>query len=369
MRAARLTAAICAALVVCSVTGLGASARADAANPKLGVISVKSPTDAQLARMGRAGLDVYRLNLYWPAIQPFGADSFHWNEAWLQPFDDQVCKAAKNGIRILPTVFGSPRWANGNKSPETPPLPAYLDEFSAFMAAAAARYGNGGTIWSDANGPCAGVTPMPITVWQIWNEPNLNYFWSPGPNAAAYAKLLAAANDGLASSGAQVMMAGLSPRPRPAFGTRPIPYLSALYANGVKPHFDVMAVHPYDLNPSNAFDQIDDLRAKMKTSGDGDKPLWITEIGWASAGPKTGLTVKPAVQARYLETMWKTARNSPGRRIKGMIWFSFRDVPYFEVTPPAPADGWTYHSGLFTSSGAPKPAWFTLARLAGGNPY
>lgn len=358
--------ALAACLVACSLAVTACAKAAD--SPALGVISIEQPTSAEFDRMGTAGLDVYRVNLYWPIVQHYSADSFDWNGTPGARYDDLVCNAARNGIRILPTVFGSPSWANGGKAPEFPPTAAHRDEFGAFLAAAEARYGPEGTIWTDPESPCHGLTPIPITTWQIWNEPNLKYFWAPKPNADGYKTMLAEAHRTLDPLGADVMLAGLSPRPRPRFGTWPTTYLNDLYKAGAKPYFDLMAAHPYDLKPSGIVKQIKALREVMGKYGDADRDLWITEFGWASGGPKTTLTVKPGVQASYLRASYRIAEDRQDLGIMGLIWYSFRDVPFKEVSPPATRDGWIYHSGLLTSKGIAKPAWKTLAILAGGSP-
>ena len=355
-------------LTSCLLAGsLGSTATALAApEPDLGVISIKEPDSAEFDRMGAAGLDVYRVNLSWSAVQHFSPDGFDWNGFEGARYDDVVCNAARNGIQILPTVFGAPAWANGGGPPEKPPLVQYRDEFGAFIAAAAARYGPGGTIWTDPASPCQGLTPLPITTWQIWNEPNLKYFWAPKPNAAGYREMLAAAHDALDPLGGKVMLAGLSPRPQPKFGIWPTEYLNDLYKAGAKPYFDLMAAHTYDLKPSGIATQVTALRKAMGKYRDSAKDLWVTEFGWASGGPKTSLTVKPSLQAAYLAASYKIAKTQTKLGIKGLIWYALRDVPFREASPPAARDGWIFHSGLLTSKGAAKPAWVTMARLAGG---
>jgi len=338
-----------------------------AEDPDLGVIAIEQPTSAGFDRMGRAGLDVYRVNLSWSVVQHYSSEIYDWNGTPGARYDNLVCSAARNGIEVLPTVFGAPGWANGGKSPEKPPTAAFRDEFGDFIAAAAARYGVGGTIWSDPASPCAGLTPVPITRWQIWNEPNLKYFWAPKPNAAGYRAMLTAAHRALEPSGGQVMLAGLSPRPQPGFGVGPTTYLEILYRSGAKPYFDLMAAHPYDFKPSGVTAQVKALRKVMRKFADGRKRMWITEIGWASGGPKSTLTVKPSLQAAYLESTFRIAKTQTDLGIDGLIWYSLRDVPFREVSPPASRDGWIYHSGLLTSKGVAKPAWNTLARLAGGS--
>lgn len=370
MTPTRILIRIPALLAILFACMLQASATATAADePELGVVAIKQPRAADFDRMGTANLDVYRMNLYWAVVQHYSADYFDWNGTQGAKYDDMVCNAARNGIEILPTVFGSPSWANGGKSPERPPTVQHRDEFGDFIAAAAARYGPGGSIWTEPDSPCSGLTPVPIVKWQIWNEPNLEYFWSPKPNAAGYKAMLVAAHRALEPSGGQVMLAGLSPRPQPMFGIWPTEFLRDLYRSGARPFFDLMSAHPYDLKPSGVANQVRALRKVMRSYGDRGKSLWVTEVGWATGGPKSTLTVKPGLQAAYLAGTYQVAKKEAGLGIEGLIWYSLRDVPFREASPPGRRDGWIYHSGLFTSKGVAKPAWKTLAKLAGGSPF
>jgi hypothetical protein len=53
-----------------------------------------------------------------------------------------------------------------------------------------------------------------------------------------------------------------------------------------------------------------DLREIMEAHSDGDKPIWVTELGWTTAGVGEGswLTVTPQQQADYLTGAWRRAR-------------------------------------------------------------
>ena len=88
--------------------------------------------------------------------------------------------------------------------------------------------------------------------------------------------------------------------------------------------------------------------------------IWITEVGWASSGQRTTLTVKPRVQARYLRQMFSLAARGRKRyRMAGVIWYSFRDQS---------SRAWLFRTGLLKASGKAKPSWKSFVRFTGGRP-
>jgi hypothetical protein len=98
----------------------------------------------------------------------------------------------------------------------------------------------------------------------------------------------------------------------------------------------------------------------MRKHKDRKKPIWITEIGWATSGQRTPLTVKPKRQAKYLRQTFKLASKTRKRRhIESVVWFSFKDEQ---------PRTWIYRTGLFTVSNKPKPSWKSFVRLTGGRP-
>jgi hypothetical protein len=93
--------------------------------------------------------------------------------------------------------------------------------------------------------------------------------------------------------------------------------------------------------------------------GDAEKPIWITEVGWASGGQPSGLTVGPDRQADYLrQTFELAAENQEKLGLEGVIWYSLNDTP---------GPLWPGHCGLFRLDGSPKPAWEAFAQVAGGS--
>jgi hypothetical protein len=316
-----------------------------------GVAPFDDPTQAEFNRMGDGRVGTLRTNFLWPAVQALGPIYFDWSR-----YDTLVGRAAENGIRVLPTVYGSPGWAA--KKSRFPPNPQHVDEFEEFMRQAAERYGPGGTFWT--------LNPLlpetPIIDWQIWNEVNSPIFWLPRPNAKQYKPILAAAERAIhdVNPDSRIVLAGLFPTPMVKHGVFMDAYLRQLYRIRGRSLFDAMAVHPYALTPRQALETVDEARAVLRRHGDAQKPIWITEVGWASSGLHTPLTVGAKTQARYLtQTFRKAARSRIRRRIAGVIWFSFKDQR---------PRHWSYRTGLFTRAGKAKPSWKAFVRATGGSP-
>src|SRR4051794_17376240 len=107
-----------------------------------GVITANDPDATEIARMGAGKVGTLRINFVWGAVQPTAGSSFDWSH-----YDTIIGAAAEQGIRVLPTVYSSPSWAA--KKSNYPPSKPHMNEFRAFVQAAAARYGANGTFWTE----------------------------------------------------------------------------------------------------------------------------------------------------------------------------------------------------------------------------
>ena len=127
-----------------------------------------------------------------------------------------------------------------------------------------------------------GIPKLPITLWQVWNEPNSPLFWKPKPDPGGYAELLRGFDSTVerADPNAQSCSAASSPRRGAASPWR----LHGGALPGPSGHFDAAAIHPYAANPQNALASTADLRDVMDRSGDAETAIWISEVGWASGG-------------------------------------------------------------------------------------
>ena len=343
-----MAAAVAAALLL-----LAAASSATAAAPRqfYGVVAAEPlPDEQELEVLGRGNVGLLRVNLAWGSVQPAADAPYDWSH-----YDALIGAAARNGIRVLPTVYSSPTWLTG--SPETPPVGSELGRFQFFVEEAVRRYGPSGTFWSQNP-----LTPrLPIQHWQAWNEPNSPTFWRPRPKPKAYVALLRAFESAVhgVDPGAQILLGGLFLTPRIKNGIFLEKYLPALYRNGARGLFDAVALHPYSPTPRRALEAIREVRRLMADFKDRKKQLWITEIGWATGGQRTPLTVSAGRQAKYLRQIFKIAAANRGRfKLGGVTWYSLRDIP---------GKVWLNHTGLFTEGFGTKPSWNAFIRLTGGS--
>jgi hypothetical protein len=137
--------------------------------------------------------------------------------------------------------------------------------------------------------------------WEVWNEQNLEGFWREKPDPTNYAKLLIATYQEIKRIDPEltVLVGG--------YAGIPWDFIEGVYAAGGGPFFDVMNVHPYRYparpGPGKLFEDIERLRGIMAANGDGEKPIWITEIGWpthadpANTGNLMGGIVRSGLKA------------------------------------------------------------------------
>ena len=361
------------AIAAIAAMALTAAAAAGAAVPKTfyGIVPQASLTDADFERMEEGRVGTLRFELYWAGVdRTAAADDYNWSGP-----DATVANAASHGVQPLPFVYSTPTWvANGldgfncgdaTCAPYAPKSRAALDAWSAFLGEAVRRYGPGGEFW--AENPT--IPQMPIRNWQLLNEQNSPTFYKPKPNVKAYAKVLAAGHDAIAAEdpGAKVVLGGMFQTPLQ--GRKPAieawNYLEKLYkVKGAKKSFDGVAAHPYASKMKTVIDVIELFRDEMKDARDKQTGLWITELGWASGGPKHPLNRGKSGQAQRLKEAFKYFKRKRGKlHVQTVNWYSWRDNPDSGVGLCT----WCPDSGLFTQSLAPKPSWDAFTKFTGGN--
>ena len=288
-------------------------------------------------------------------------------------YDAAVTAASQRGVRVVFSIFGTPWWANGgqpqNKAPQN------FKRLREFAYAAAFRY-------SGRYRRPDGVILPRVSLWTAWNEPNLPLGLKPQwrkiqgrwviQSARDYARICNAVYEGVHLTllrGQKVACGVTSPRGNNAPATKrpstsPIGFLRAAKAAGLRT-MDAYAHHPYagdpkykpSAKPRNpraiTLANIDKLIDEV-TILYGEKPIWITEYGYETSPPDRVFGVTWDRQAQYMREAYGIARRNP--RIDMMLWFLVRD----EGRPT----GW--QSGLVSSAGRRKPAFFEFQRLAEG---
>jgi hypothetical protein len=234
--------------------------------------------DSQWDLMASSGVESARVVFSWAAAQPGLRGPFRFEAT-----DRLVARAAKHRIQLLPTVFEAPAWAMLDPSRRNSP-PRYVSDYAAYLRALVERYGPRGSFWPSR----PDVPRRPIREWQIWNEPDLTFYWNvPSDWTAAwprgYVKLLKAAHRAIKSRDrrAKVVLAGLS--------NKPWVQLRRLYRLKARRLFDVVAIHPYNSGPKDAMVAIKTVRGVMRRRRDRRKPIWVTELGWPAARGKLSI--------------------------------------------------------------------------------
>jgi hypothetical protein len=313
-----------------------------------------------LNKMKGAGTGLLRKVFDWKEIE---TSPGHYN---LGAYDHFVLRAAAYKIKILPILFNPPSFrARGHGGHGTWP-PAHNSDMADFAKVLVRRYGRHGTLWSSN----PSVPRRVITSWQIWNEPSLKVYWLPHTSARQYVRMLRVVGRAIESVDgrrAEIVTAGIPPSKLSS--AVPIRrYIRQLYRAKAKRYFDTFALNSYARNGRELKGLLRMVRGLMNRAHDRRARLWITELGWATSGPRHRFNVGSRGQARRISQAFRVIRKLRRRyRLRGVVYYTWKDQ-----TPYAPdfRDQWGLHTGLRKLDGSPKRGFFTfkksVRKLRGG---
>jgi hypothetical protein len=332
-------------------------------------VSFRFSPDSQtnIAAAASTGASIIHTTANWSTIAPTRpADATNGDDPAyrLTDIDDLVANASRAGMRVMINITGAPKWANGGHTPNY--LPKSTSTFATFARMLATRY-NG------HNGHGS------VTLWSVWNEPNLQQFLYPQYSGKT---IVSPAHYGALFKVAYAAIKGASPLSKVAVGetsaqgrdknlkgvsqtVSPGTFAKLLAkVKGLK--FDAWAHHPYPTSPSAkplekvkypnvTLSTLPTFEKDLKTYFHHAVPIWITEYGHETKpGEPHGVTT--AQQAAYAKQALTIARNDPN--VQMFIWFTFRDN-----------SGNPWQSGVENTNGSHKPsfaAFSALARLING---
>jgi len=168
------------AATLAAAAGLAVPAATASSNMKVGIYDEGATFFDDQAKVFGAyrslGTQVLRVNLYWGGklgvakYRPFdGSDPRDAGYNWAL-YDRVVQYAGAYKLKVLFSITGTPRWANGGQSSNRPPK--NFQDLYKFAYAAAARY-SGSYTGTD------GRTLPAVRLWAAWNEPNNPVFLRP----------------------------------------------------------------------------------------------------------------------------------------------------------------------------------------------
>jgi len=310
-----------------------------------------------------------RFFVSWAAAQP-QQGAYDPGSAYMKGVASAVSLARQNGLRVMITFQGVPKWASdrrywswestGGYKPHvamstTPGLPA----FGAFSHAIATQFHG------------------QVYAYECWNEPNLylDLFPQSTPQdknfgAHLYVKMLRRFSAGIRAgdTAALVVAGGTSPRgsfTSHRYATPPQRFAAVIKAAGVSSLFYAYSHHPYVPGASprlwpeaaprdpNTTVNLQNLGRLLKLFP--KKPFFLTEYGYQTAACQSfsGQHVNQITQASYLKRAYAYAARYP--QVKMLMWFLLKDHK-----PQDPYQG--FYTGLRTAEGTAKRAWYAFAR-------
>jgi hypothetical protein len=300
-----------------------------------------------LADQKAVGGEVIRQIFDWSRIEP-SRGSYDW-----APYDSFMTSTSQAGMDVLATVGWPAAWASRCPSDSNPwacPPMSYAD-FGRFVAALIGRYGAEGSFWTAH----PSLPKRPIQSWQLWNEPNLRGLWGRAPNAAEYSEMLKAVAPHIraADPGAEIVSAGV-PNSYLSGAVPMTAYLEGMYAAGAQGSFDTLGLHIYCETPACSIGLVERARSIMNAHGDESAPIWVTEMGWASAGKASRFVTDLEGQAANLgELMGELVARHEELGVRGLVQYAWHDLsPQTNST-----DSQWNHVGLTYLDYTHKPAW------------
>lgn len=329
------------------------------------------PTDqaATLSRLRQAGVRYVREDFHWNLVEATpGRDD--WSR-----YDRLIRETAKQGISVIAIPNAPPSWATASSATAPVSNPA-LAAFASFVRRAVARYGSTGTFWADN----PGVPKVPVTIWDIWNEPWGSWGWKPAlPDGGAYARMFKAVVKGARNADPEARFMAEVETFANGHAT-PTSFIHAMFdaVPDLASYMDMVSHHPYPEHspptqcrrrePSAGvyedwkstiydFCRVQDVRRILDARGAAATELWITEVGFSTA-PASERTVSEAEQAQYVHDVFRLLRR--WRIANGLVWYHYKT----SEASPTEREDWF---GLVHRDGSPKPGWtaFTEELRAG----
>lgn len=298
--------------------------------------------DHTLQIMGSTNVKTVRLMIPWAGVEPFQGQ-LNWSTV-----DKTINAAVARGMSVIGFINSTPGWAVAPGAQPISGRPASPAAYGDFAAKVATRYKG------------------KVSAYEIWNEPNSAFFYSPQPDPAGYADLLKAAYPKIKAVDSTVtIIAGVlgAVIDWGTFAMDPVKFVNQMYTAGAKNYFDAVSFHPYHYylkfsdgvpQANSPVNQLMQMRQAMISNGDSGKKIWNTEYGQPTS------ISDPAAQAAYLADMYTKWQEMP--YTGPLMFYTTRD----RNTASTTADD-TF--GVFGSNWTPKPAQQDLrAAIAAGVP-
>jgi hypothetical protein len=241
----------------------------------------------ELDFLAAGGFRWVRMDMFWHTIETVpGRYDF-------SAYDVLVREMTRRGIRIVFILdYGNLLYDHGFP----PTSPGGRAAFARFAAAAARRYRGKGILW------------------EIWNEPNLDHFWTPEANAHDYGTLALQTIGAIRRADPTALVVA------PALAGYEVAFWQTLGEMGLFSKVDALTVHSYGVQTPEALTgPLLDLRALIRRHS----PHWTPPIlsgEWGFASTAGGYT--EGQQAQFLARQWLV---NLLHDMDLSIWYDWRD--------------------------------------------
>ena len=293
--------------------------------------------EKDLDMIAAAGFTFVRMDFHWEAIEQRKGE-YNW-----AGYEELLANLDKRGLRAILILDYShhlydeavtsphPQTGEAHRTVASPQHPESIAAF-AHWAAASAKHFQGRHV-----------------LWEIWNEPNGN-FWAPKPDAQQYTTLALATAKAIRQADPKATIIG------PASAGFPWEFLETFLKSGVLEYLDAMSVHPYgnpQTPPETAAQDYQKLRAMMERyappAKKGKLPILSGEWGYSTF--KRGVSLE--TQAAF------AARQQLSNLLNGVplsIWYDWKN------DGPDPNEN-EHNFGTVLNDLVPKPAYVAIRTL------
>ncbi len=274
---------------------------------------------SDLTMLKHAGIGMVRMDVSWAGIE---------KETGIYDFsqhDQLIADLQSRDIGLLFIIdYGNPLYDQGMAPHSVEGIAAYQQ----FCAALAQRYADKGIFW------------------ELWNEPNLDHFWTPRGDVDAYMKWCKAVAPVIRENDPNAVIIA------PATSSFDIPFMEACFKQGLLELVDGISVHPYRnawLSPETSWDEYRALDIMIEQYRPEEKSIPILSGEW---GYSTTY-LSPEKQGKYLARQWLS---NTAAGIPVSIWYDWHDDGQDKENAE-------HNFGTVTWDYQPKPAYRAMQTL------